>query len=51
LVQNDKGINEAILETQVRPWLEQQGIGCEIKKNVVQFIEVAQSELDTVTAD
>lgn len=48
LVQSDKGIREDTLEFQVREWLQQQGIHCEIHKDLVQFIEVVHPELEAV---
>jgi hypothetical protein len=44
LVQSEKGIREDVVEFQVREWLEQQRIPCEIRKGVVQFVEVVHPE-------
>ena len=44
LVQSDKGIREDLLEFQVREWLQQQGIDCDIHKDLVQFVEVVHPE-------
>jgi hypothetical protein len=44
LVQSEQGVRENTLELQVREWLEQNGIDCEIRKDIVQFVEVAQGE-------
>lgn len=49
LVQSDQGIRENTLEFQVREWLEQQGIECEIHKDLVQFVEVVQPDCEAVT--
>jgi hypothetical protein len=51
LVQSEKGIRENILEFQVRDWLEQNGIECDIRKDIVQFVEVVDPELDAKAAD
>lgn len=45
LVQSDKGIREDVIEFQVRDWLDQQHIPCEIHKGLVQFVEVVHPEL------
>lgn len=47
LVQSDKGIREDMLEFQIREWLQKQHIECEIHKDLVQFVEVAHSDLET----
>ena len=47
LVQSEQGIRENTLEFQVREWLEQQGIQCDIHKDLVQFVEVVHPELET----
>jgi hypothetical protein len=44
LVHSEKGIREDVIEFQVREWLEQQHIPCEIRKGVVQFVEVVHPE-------
>jgi hypothetical protein len=44
LVQSDKGIRENTLEFQVREWLEQNGIECDIHKDIVQFVEVVHPD-------
>jgi hypothetical protein len=46
LVQSEKGIREDTVDFQVREWLEQQHIACDIHKGVVQFVEVVHPELD-----
>ena len=46
LVQSDKGIRENTLEFQIREWLEQRQIPVEIHKDLVQFVEVVQPELE-----
>ncbi len=48
LVQSDNGIRENTLDFQVREWLQQQGIDCEIHKDLVQFVEVVHPDLETV---
>lgn len=48
LVQSDKGIRENTLEFDIREWLQQNGIDCDIHKDLVQFVEVVQPELETV---
>lgn len=45
LVQSDRGIRENTLEFQVREWLEQSGIDCDIHKDLVQFVEVVHPEM------
>ena len=46
-VQSDTGIREIILEFEIRDWLEQNGIECDIRKDIVQFVKVAHAEIDT----
>jgi hypothetical protein len=46
LVQSEKGMREDMLEFQIRQWLQQQGIDCEIHKDLVQFVEVVHPELE-----
>lgn len=46
LVQSEQGIRENTLEFQVREWLEQQGIQCDIHKDLVQFLEVSHAEFE-----
>ena len=46
-VQSAKGIREHILEFDLRDWLEQNGITCDIRKDIVQFVEVGHAEIDT----
>jgi hypothetical protein len=50
LVQSEKGIREDIVEFQVREWLEQRHIPCEIRKGVVQFVEAVHPELQVEAA-
>lgn len=50
LVSSDKGLSENTIEFQIREWLEQQGIDCEIHKDLVQFVEVVHPELETEAA-
>ncbi len=50
LVQSENGLRENTLEFQVREWLEQQNIDCEIHKDLVQFVEVVHPELETEAA-
>ncbi len=50
LVQSEQGIREDLIEFQVREWLEQNNIECEIRKDVVQFVEVVQPEFKAVAA-
>lgn len=50
LVQSETGLRENTLEFQVREWLEQQGIDCEIHKDLVQFVEVVHPEIETEAA-
>jgi len=47
LVQSDKGIQENLIEGQIRDWLEQNQIDCDIHKDVIQFVEVIESELES----
>ena len=49
LVQSDRGIRENMLEFQIREWLEQQGIACDIHKDLVQFVEVVHPEAETAS--
>lgn len=46
LVQSDQGIRENVLDFQVREWLDQNGIPCDIHKDIVQFVEVHHPELE-----
>lgn len=46
LVRSDKGIREDTIEFQVRQWFDQHRLPCEIRKGVVQFVEVVQPELE-----
>src|SRR5262249_31800783 len=46
LVQSEKGIRADLLETQVRDWLREQGIDCDMHKGLVQFVELPQLELE-----
>jgi hypothetical protein len=48
LVQSDKGIRESTLDFQIREWLAQHGIACDIHKDIVQFVEVSHPDLETV---
>ncbi|MBV9495594.1 MAG: hypothetical protein JOZ54_15210 [Acidobacteria bacterium] len=48
LVHSEHGIREDTVEFQVREWLEQEGIICDIHKGVVQFAEVVRPELQAV---
>jgi hypothetical protein len=50
LVECQKGFRENTLEFQIVEWLERQGIYFEIRKDLVQFVEVDQSEIETETA-
>jgi hypothetical protein len=50
LVQSENGLRENTLEFQVREWLQQEGIDCEIHKDLVQFTEVVHPELETEAA-
>jgi hypothetical protein len=52
LVQSDKGIRENDLEFQIREWLEENHISCDIHKDIVQFVEVVHSgrELEATPA-
>jgi hypothetical protein len=50
LVQSENGIRENTLEFQIREWLDQQGIDCDLHKDLVQFVEVLHPELETETA-
>jgi hypothetical protein len=47
LVQSEKGIRADLLETQVRDWLQEQGIDCDMHKGLVQFVELPQLELES----
>ena len=49
LVQSERGIREDTLEFQVREWLHQQGIDCDIHKDIVQFVEVVHPEVESAT--
>jgi hypothetical protein len=51
LCQSEQGIRENVVESQIRDWLEQQGIPCDIHKDFVQFVEGAHSgpELQTLS--
>ena len=44
-VNSEQGIRENTLEFQIREWLEQNGIDCDMRKDLVQFVEVAHPEL------
>ncbi len=50
LVQSEKGIRENTLDFQIREWLEQNGIDCDIHKDIVQFVEVAHPDVETEAA-
>ncbi|MSQ93014.1 MAG: hypothetical protein EXR98_00490 [Gemmataceae bacterium] len=50
LGQSEQGLRENTLEFQVREWLEQQGIDCEIHKDLVQFVEVVHPDIETEAA-
>ena len=50
LVQSERGIRENVLEFQVREWLEQNSIDCDMHKDIVQFVEVVHPELETEAA-
>jgi hypothetical protein len=50
LVQSDKGIRENTLDFQVREWLDQNGINCDIHKDIVQFVEVVHPDVETEAA-
>jgi hypothetical protein len=43
----ERGFNANTLEFQIIEWLEQHGIYFEIRKNLVQFVEVAHNEIET----
>jgi hypothetical protein len=47
VVQSDSGIREDLLDGELREWLEYRGIAVEIRKDLVQFVEVVQSDIDT----
>ena len=47
MVQSENGIREDLIEFQVREWLAQNGIDCDIHKDVVQFVEVVHPELES----
>lgn len=46
LVHSEQGIRESTLDFQIRAWLEQRGIDCDIHKDIVQFVEVIQPEAE-----
>ncbi len=51
LVQSEQGIREETLEFQIRGWLEQQCIDCDIHKDHIQFVEmVHETEEDSALA-
>jgi hypothetical protein len=50
LVQSERGIREDVVDFQVREWLDQRRIPCEIHKGVVQFVEVVHPELQVEAA-
>ena len=50
LVQSENGIRENTLEFQIREWLEQQAIPCEMHKDLVQFVEVGHPESEEIHA-
>jgi hypothetical protein len=45
LVQSDTGIEENLIECEIREWLEENAIGSEIRKDVIQFVEMIESDL------
>ena len=48
MVHSENGIREDLIEFQIREWLERKGIECSIHKDVVQFVEVVQPQLESV---
>ncbi len=50
LVQSEQGIREETLEFQIRKWLEEQRIECDIHKDHVQFVETAHHEVEDDSA-
>lgn len=50
VIQSELGIREDLLDNELREWLEYRGIAVEIRKDLVQFVEVVQSEIDTKVA-
>ena len=48
LVQSEQGIRENTLEFQIREWLAQNEIACDIHKDLVQFVEVVHTEREAV---
>ncbi len=42
LAQSDDGIRESTVEHQVRDWLDQQGIPCELHKDFIKIVELAR---------
>lgn len=49
LVQSDEGIREEVVEFQIREWLAQQNIPCDIHKDFVQFVEVVPNTREQET--
>ncbi len=50
VVQSEQGIREDMLDNELREWLEYRGIAVEYRKDLVQFVEVVQSDIDTKVA-
>lgn len=50
VVHSPSGIREDLLDGELREWLEYRGIAVEIRKDLVQFVEIVQSDIDTKVA-
>jgi hypothetical protein len=50
VIHSESGIREDLLDGNLRDWLEYRGIAVEYHKDLVQFVEVVQSDVDTKVA-
>jgi hypothetical protein len=50
VIHSEIGIREDLLDNDLREWLEYRGIAVEVRKDLVQFVEVVQSDIDTKVA-